>query len=210
MEIGGDALGQLPQLGPVDLVENFRLPGKDDLEHELLVDVDVGEHPELLQHLELHVLGFVDDQHRAAAVDLLVAQEIGQDFEELDLLLAPIIQIEGQQDPVEQGSERGVGVGDQADGGLRIHHAQKAPDEDGLARADLAADQGEAGFAPQAVLEDVEGRPVMPAQVKKVGVGDQGKRFLAKSVKIFIHPRTRRYLECFNSIPECTPTNSVA
>jgi hypothetical protein len=46
---------------------------------------------------------------------------------------------------------------------------------------------------------------MMPAQVKKIGVGYQGKGLLTKSVISFIHSTTRRYLECFNLCPDCTP-----
>jgi hypothetical protein len=38
-------------------------------------------------------------------VRTLIPKEIRQDLEELDLLLATVIQIEGQQDPVEKTSK---------------------------------------------------------------------------------------------------------
>jgi hypothetical protein len=61
----GDALGQLPEVAAVQHLAQLGLADQDDLQQFLLGGLEVGEQPDLLQHVGPEVLRLVDDQHVA-------------------------------------------------------------------------------------------------------------------------------------------------
>ena len=56
-------LPQLPQLGLLQLLFQFRLSHQNNLQQLFRESLQIGEHPDLFQHFVGKILGLIDDQH---------------------------------------------------------------------------------------------------------------------------------------------------
>src|SRR5690606_21924536 len=72
----GNALRQLPQLGPVQQLAQFGLPDQDDLQQLLRGGLQVRQQPQLLQRVRRQVLRFVDDHDDAPSLRMPVEQAL--------------------------------------------------------------------------------------------------------------------------------------
>src|SRR5437773_610051 len=98
-------------------------------------------------------LRFIDDQNGASVSAVLSQQKIEEVLEHLDLLLAAMFQIEGEQDPLQQLSKRTVGVRDKSHGHVSVHLTEYVADQRSLAGADFPGDYIEPSLIHKAIFQ---------------------------------------------------------
>ena len=77
----GNALGKLAQPVICQKISQFRLAGQHNLDELVRLCFQVGNQPDLLQHLRIEILGFIDYQHHGAASAVFPEQESVQFIE---------------------------------------------------------------------------------------------------------------------------------
>ena len=183
-----DALPELPEFLEGELLLQLRLAHHYDLQKFLLVRLQIGEQPHLLEHLEGKVLRLVDDEHNFAALGDAVEQHLVHLGDEVVLAAREIMLAEFGEDGLEHlrlgdagvENERGVVV-------LGVEFVQELATERGLAAAHLADKHDEALFLAHAILQVLQGLLMGGAQVEKLRVGSDMKRHLRKAVVALIH-----------------------
>ncbi len=163
----------------------LRLAAEHDLQQLAVVGVDVRDHAQLLERLGAEVLRFVDDQDRAAPGIELLVEEVLELLVEADIGAALELLVEGHQDPFEQLAAATLDVGQQPDIDITGELAEQMLDQRGLAGADFAGDDGEAGVVDDAVFEHGEGQAVRTSPIEKPGVGDDREGSAVQPVKRF-------------------------
>ena len=192
--LGGDPLGELGQARLGDQVAELGLADEHELEELVLVGVDVREHPQFLERLDREVLGLVEDQHRPPAAGVLLDEEILELGEELDVgRVAGRRHAERHQNPVQQFAAVALGVRDQPDGEVLGERAQQMAEERGLARADLAGDDGDRGMGQHAVFEHGVGPGVALGPVEEIGIGKERERPLGQPEMVVVDPERTRH-----------------
>ena len=99
-----DALPELAQPLPVELLPQLRLADQDDLEELALIGLEVREQADLLEELVFQVLGLVDDQDDVVPGGRLVEQVLVQELE-----VRGAIQLPRRRDPAPSGSSASSG-----------------------------------------------------------------------------------------------------
>ena len=133
----------------------FGLAHKDQLQKLVFVGVDVGEHPQLFQRFNRQVLRFVDDQHHIAALRVFVDDEILEALEHADVIVAlPNRHIERVKHPANELTPPALRGGDQPDLDVLVQFGQQLLQQCGLARPDLAGDDGQRCMGGDPVFEE--------------------------------------------------------
>ena len=174
-------------------VAQLRLADQHQLDQLVLVGVDVGEHPELLERLGREVLRLVEDQHGAPAGGVFLDQEVLELGEELHVAGVGLGRHpERHQHPVQELAAVALGVGDQPDGEVLGQAPEQVAQQRGLAGADLAGDHRDRRMRQHAVLEHRVGAGVVLRPVEEVGVGQERERPLGQpEVLVVDRQRTR-------------------
>ena len=174
MEIGRHPLRQLAHPGMLDHGAQLRLADQDQLHQHVLVGIDVGQHPQLLEPLHRQVLRLVEDQDDAPPGGIFGKQEVLQLLEHLHVARRRIDRnLQRVQDPLDQLAPVALGVGDQPDGDILVDLRQQLLQQRGLARADLAGHQGDRRLRQDPVFEHREGLLVLAGPVEKPRIRDQ-------------------------------------
>ena len=84
-------------------------------------------------------------------------------------------------------AEIGAGVVDDADGQIVAIALQETADKRGLARADFAADDDKTGARLNGVIQHCNSLAMPLAEIKELGIRQQGKRRTGQAVESFIH-----------------------
>ena len=138
-----DALAELPQAPVAELLAQLRLPDEHDLEQLGPAGLEVGEHPDVLEHRPGQVLGLVDDQDDAAARLVLLQQ----DWLRASTCGPPPLgkgDLEVAEHDLEKLLEGQVRVEDEHGLDARAQPRQDVADQRGLPGPHLAEDQDEA------------------------------------------------------------------
>ena len=164
-EARADATGDGQQIGVMEAVGQTAVPGEDHQEDGAGVQIRAGEQAQFAEHGGVHLLGFIDDQHRPVerSLDLglpLLPKRFGP--------VPAVVRGEGHAEEISQFSvevdHRGLGATEESD--HDVPQGAEPIGEDAQRRAfpasRLAADQGEAAFAdlvfdpPAEALDGVE------------------------------------------------------
>ncbi|CDQ09482.1 hypothetical protein AFERRI_30128 [Acidithiobacillus ferrivorans] len=156
MQTDPDATTQRDQFFPAQFFGEPGIPGEDDTEQALGIEAGTGQQAQFAEHGGIHFLGFVDEQHRAAAGGI----QMGEPALAQCLEAAPAVtRFEGDGKDISQFpvkvSEIALWVMDGSDGQVRqLRQAlgQQAQYH-ALAGAGIALDQGEAPFPDQGMLD---------------------------------------------------------
>ncbi len=163
----------------------FRLADKHDLEELVLGGFEVRENAQLLHGLYGHVLRLVDQEHHRIAFLVLLDQEIAQPLQAREGRAAFSLHAEFVQHGFEQffKGQRGVKEinGVQL---LPLYLLHVGAEHRRLAGADLARDRDEALLLLHAVQDGGQGLLVAGAQIEKVWIGRDVKRFLIQTEEI--------------------------
>jgi len=152
--VGGDhALAQLLHLGALHDVAELRLPDQEALQQRMVLELEVGQHAQLLDRRRGEVLRLVDDQQRTLA-RRGDGHQIGLDRQQQ----AGLVEIAGRH--AEGGGHHaqhvaGVDLGADDVGGdhaLGVELLEQAAHDGRLAGTDLAGDDDETLALVQAVL----------------------------------------------------------
>ncbi len=80
----GNPLVKLSQLGPGQLVRQLRLPDKNNVEEFFFVGFEIGEQPDLLQHIKTQMLRLINHQYGFTTGAMILkkktVQRVGQLF----------------------------------------------------------------------------------------------------------------------------------
>ena len=90
----------------LELVGELRLADQHDLDQLVGRGLEVGEHAEVLERLDRHVLRFVHDEDDVAALLVLLDEHLVQAIHHLVDVVGPVPMLELPVDGVEQGLER--------------------------------------------------------------------------------------------------------
>src|SRR5262249_49567018 len=155
----GDALAELAQAAVVELVAELGLADEDDLEELPLVGLEVREEADLLEEVELQVLGLVDHQHDVVALGELLQEEAVEHLQVGDAVGLRRLQAELVEDRLEElvaGQDR---VQDEGGLHLRPQLLQDGAADGGLPGAHLAGELDEALALADAEEDVVERLP---------------------------------------------------
>ena len=198
-----DSLGELGQVGSTDQIAQLGLADQHQLQQFVLVGVDVGEHPQLLQTFAGQVLGLVKDQDHPAARSIFGNQILLKAAEQVDIgLVRPGRLGQRQKHPAEQLAPVTMGIGNQPDPHIVAHRFQKVMQKRGLAGADVAGDQRDRRAGQDAIFQNRIGALVQGRPVEKARVRDQRKRPLAHpeeacvNIQRACHARTCQTCAC--------------
>ena len=182
-----DALAQLAQLVRVELVVELGLPEQQDLDQLRGRGLEVREQPDLLERLGREVLRLVDDQQHAAALALLLEQELVELVRELRARASLREQPELGADRAQQIVAREHRIEDEGHLGVAAEPLEQRAAERGLAGADLAGHRDEA-LALLDPVEDVRERLAMRGrEEQEAGIRGQRERLLTQTVERGIH-----------------------
>ena len=187
MVFDGDALRELGQFRPHERLLQLGLPDDDELQQQLVTDVHVRQQTQFFERLDVHVLGFVDDEDNAPPLKEFRRHEVDELLVHLDLVGVFALQPEGRQDPREQVTEIAMGVGDDPNGHIAADMFEDVANEGGFARAYFARDEGETGLAAQTVFEHGKRHGVLLAQIQEVRIGRQGEGPPVQAEKSLVH-----------------------
>ena len=168
-----NALRELAHLHPGEPIAQLRLPQQHDLQKLALAGLQVGQQPQLLQHVVGKVLRLIDDQHGPPTLRMGLEQTR---VDEIDQGLAAR-DARGQRDPkvlahrFEQLARRELGINDVGDVRVAGHLLQQATGERCLARAHLAGEQHESAVQLEAVEQVRERLAMALAHEQKAGIG---------------------------------------
>ena len=154
----------------------------------LLLGLEVRQQADLFQHLELQILGLIDDHDDIpAALDALEqhAVDLG---DEVGLATGDLIFAELLEDGPQHLSLGDPRVEDQRRvETLRVELVEEPPAEDSLTAADLAHENDEALALSHAEFEVLERLLVGGAEIEKLGIGGDVERHLPESVEALVH-----------------------
>ena len=180
-----DALIQLPQFGAVENVDQLRLADEKDLKQLLRVGLQVGQQPDLLEHVEAEILCFVDEHDGPAASSMglqqIVVQGITQHLHAPRPLRVDDVQF------VAQGLHQLDGIESRVQNQGHVHVIrqllQQGVAQRRLARADLAGKGHEPTPLPNAVEQVGQSFLVPTAEVEETRVrGDREREIIQVKV----------------------------
>ncbi len=172
----------------------LRLPDQDDLQQLLGLGLEIGEQPDLLEHLGRQVLRLIDDQHHAPTLRVR-AQQVA--VEQVDQLLGVVLGAVGhaQAELLAQRAQELGGrqprIEDQRDLGILRRARQQRADGRGLAGTDLAGELDEAAGLVDAVDQMRERIGVPRAQVEVARIRGDRERFFRQPKERQVHPRAQ-------------------
>src|SRR5947209_6837063 len=102
MIINHNTLGELLHVRSTKSIAQPSLSDENDLKYLVFVGIDIRQHTQLFQCIGRHVLCFIDDQNGAFVLAVLLQKKVEKIMEHLDLLLAAMFQVEGEQYPLHQ------------------------------------------------------------------------------------------------------------
>ena len=182
-----DALAQLAQLSRVELVVELGLPEEQDLDQLRGRGLEVREQPDLLQRLGREVLRLVHDQQHAAAIALLLEQELVELVEQLGARAALREQPELRADRAQQILRREHRIEDEGDFGVAAQAFEQRAAERGLAGADLAGHRDEALSLLDPIQDVRERFAVRRREEEEARIRGQGERLFTQTVERGIH-----------------------
>ena len=97
----GDALTKLAQGRTSQLVSQFWLSCKHDLKQLRARRLKIGQQPHRFQHRRIEILCFVDDQNGTFILAVLLQKKVEEILEHLNFLFAAMLQVEGEQYPLQ-------------------------------------------------------------------------------------------------------------
>jgi len=184
----GDALGELAHLRLGEHGIQFRLADQDDLQEFFLGRFEIGEQPDLLEHLAVQAMRLVHDQHRAPALGVIL-QQIG--IERVDQRLEAGLGRALDAQVVTQRDHELAHREERIEHQRHVHGFRQAleqrADHEGLAGADFAGQQHESAAAGDAVHQVRQGVLVTLAEIQIAGVGRKGERVLFQPKILVIH-----------------------
>jgi hypothetical protein len=155
----------------VDHLAQFRLPQQDQLQKLVLVRIDVGEHPQLLEPFDREVLCLVDHQRHRAAFGILRDDEILQELELRHVGSGGVaFHIERVEHPLQQLAAIAMGVGDQPDDRVVVEILQELLQQRRFAGAHLTGDHGDRRPAHDAVFQHGKARLCAAGPIQEIGV----------------------------------------
>ncbi len=182
-----DALGQLHQLGRVQLLVQLGLAGQDDPQHLLLGRLDAGEQADFLEHAHREVLGLIDDQQHLAPGRVLLDQEVVDGGDQLRFLHLEGREAELHQQGLEKIDRRDLSLVDLRHYDVSLYFLQEGLDQGRLARANLACDHHEAVGEPDGRLHVRLGAGVLLGQIQELGIRAQPEGKLLEFERVEIH-----------------------
>ena len=197
------------------------LPGEDDLEDLLARRLQVGEEPELLEHIRPQVLGLVDEERDVAARLRVLEQELVEALEEDELATAFRRHAELEQGVLEDLVEADRGVQEQDRLGRGPDRVEQAAQQRRLPGAGVADQRDEALARLDPVAEGGERLLVAVVEVEEAWVGGNVEGGFAKPEVLGVHggkPREVQALclgkRCGHGAaprgPSCTPARSCS
>ena len=186
----GDALLELADVRRAQVALQLGLAEEHDLQELLALGLQVGEEPDLLEGVQRHALGLLDEHHHLAVVGVLLQEPGVQGVHHLE---PPRARGQGQLhlegDGVQDVFRREARVGEVHDlDRLRQLHLQHAADH-GLAAADLADDLDDPFAAGDRVDDGVEDRAPAPAREEQPRVRRDPEGRLGETEVLVVHPR---------------------
>ena len=176
------ALRELAKLGTHDHVSKLGLANEDQLQKLVLVGIDVGQHPKLFQPFDGKVLRLVDQQDDAPTVGVFLLHVFLQALEHRYVGPAQIcLDRERVQHPLQKLAPPSLRVRDQAQSHVVVQRLEQFLDQRGLARADLAGDDGDGRARDDAEFENREGTPMRPGPEQEVRIGQERERPFGKA-----------------------------
>ncbi len=103
--IGADTLGELRECRRAQLVAQFTLPDQDNLQHQILARVEVGQHAQFLERRHGQVLRLVDDEQGVLAGSVALDDVIDETLVHRQAIPVVAGQRESRQDPLHQFAE---------------------------------------------------------------------------------------------------------
>jgi len=195
MTRGNDPLAQLQHVRALHRAPELGLADEEALQQRVRLELEIGQHPQLLDGAGGQVLRFVDDEQCPLA---LLADGHQESFErEQQVRLLDVFRAQPERRRNEPQCIVGIHLrADQIAGHdlFRVELVEQAPHDRCLARADVAGYDDEAFVLVQAVLEVRHRAPVLATAEVERRVGIELERFSGKSVEDFVHgPRPRSY-----------------
>lgn len=174
-----DRVGQdLTQLG---------LSHEDDAHEVLVVQLVVGEKPDLIEHVTVRdELGLVHHDHRTAPLGMHQVERFRELFQQFVLGPRRIVDPKAPGDDPQKLQRREAGVEDEAEAARLAHGIHERPGNGGLAAADIAGQQGQLPLL-HGVLKPRKGLPVPPRQEEVARIGGLGKRLFPQSIEFPVH-----------------------
>src|SRR5581483_1423748 len=187
-----NALAELTELIACQDGLELGLADEDDLQKFLLVRLEVGKQPDLLEYLKSEILRLVDDQNDVAAGIDPGKEELVDLRHEVVMRLGLV----GLAQLGENGAQHlgfiEAGIEDKR--GIVVVHVQllqQPPTEGGFAAADLADEYNKALALAYAVEQVLQRFVVSRTEIKKFGVGRDVERHLRQLIEALIHGRVR-------------------
>src|SRR5881398_585139 len=165
------------------------LSGEDDLEDLLARRLQVGEEPELLEHVRAQVLGLVDEERDVAARLRVLEQELVEALEEDELATAFRRHAELEQDVLEDLVEADRGVQEQDRLGRGPDRVEQATQQRRLPGAGVADQRDEALARLDPVAEGGQRLLVAVVEVEEAWVGGDVEGGFAKPEVLGVHGR---------------------
>ena len=85
-------MGKLAQFFFLQHLQQFRLPHQDKLQHQALVNINVGQHPDVFKCIGTQVLCLIDYQQDSATCPVLPGNKIDKDL--LKLYMVSLIGVD--------------------------------------------------------------------------------------------------------------------
>nr|WP_242482266.1 hypothetical protein [Thiocystis violacea] len=180
-------MDELLKVGVAQLITQLGLAEQEQLEHEILVGIDVRQEANFLEFVEAEVLGLVDNEERLLAASVLVDQKVDERLVLLDLVSRGHLEIEGDAHPVHDLTDGLMRVRDESDAQVVVQLLQQIAHQRRLARADLSRQDREARLVVQAILDERQGFPVDFAEVEEAGIGQQREGLFIQTKEGFVH-----------------------
>ena len=149
----GHPLRQLPQLVPRQEVAQLGLAHQHDLDELLGVRLQVGDEPDLLEHLRREVLGFVDQQDDVASRRARLQEEAVEGVHEALLRGAVRRDVEVVEDRAQELVRGEGGVEHEGGVGVRAELREEVAGECRLPGSHLPGDEDEPAALAPAELE---------------------------------------------------------
>lgn len=171
-----DALVELRHVPGLEPLPDLGLAHEDDLQKQLVVALQVRDHPDLFERLAGEVLRLVHDEERPLAGGIAVDEAAVQPVQGARLAFA-VLELELAEDHVDKLQWRHVRVEHHRRFKLGLDLPEHVLDERGLPRAHLAREEDEPDPLHEAVFEVGERGFVPRAQVEEIRIGDNLEGF---------------------------------
>src|SRR6185437_1284711 len=183
-----DPLLQLAKIRRIQFAVQFWLSGKDDLQQFSLSRFKVPQQPDLLQHVPIEILSFINDQRRGTRFVRLLDQKIVQREEDLRLRFPVALEVQIVCDHLEELRGRDPRVKQKRElDALIFQIVAQAFEHRRLTGANLASQHKKALPALHAVNQIGESLFMLLAAIKKCRIGAKAEWAFGQSEKGVIH-----------------------